>query len=322
MISEREKILFVTEQFVKGIRKNNFMGLDIYFDANVNVHTSILGHGHGREAVQKLFQYNGPQLEIVKQNIENMILHYHHNQAQQSFHMIQCFVRHDSQGQFHFLQMGGTYVLSYIKQNEDWYISDIKYDLCWFDGNNYWIKDWKLINFQMPKVHTQVIQCLKDGVFHCFYESDDNISDEDKIKELGFVYGWVIDTEDYALLRKKTSSNFRVFDGYHQKEFKGVEKWIEFIQKLNDNEPCLHHTYQVTDIQIDGDNGTLYMSRLEPNRIGSRVIGEHSWFYDWQTLDYTIQVVKKEGEWLLEDVSFVTRYHEEKSRGTFEVIKV
>lgn len=320
MISERARILYVTDQFVKGIRKNSFYGLDKYFVENVKVTTSILGQGQGIKAVHSLFKYKGPRVEVVKQNIENMLLHYHNERAQQSFHLIQCFVRHDDQGQFHFLQTGGTYVLSYIKQDGDWYITDIKYDLCWFDGNNYWIKDWKLIDFKMPKVHKQVIHCLDDGVFHHFYKSDENMSDEEQIKELGFIYGWTIDTEDYSLLKKKTTSSFRVYDGYHQKEFKGAESWIEFLTKLNSNEPCLHHTYQVTNVKIEGDKGILYMSRLEPNRIGSRFIGEHSWFYDWLTLDYTVEVVKINGEWLLQDVSFITRYHEEKSRGVFEEI--
>ncbi len=114
------------------------------------------------------------------------------------------------------------------------------------------------------------------------------------------------------------SSRFRVYDGYHKKEFNGVNTWIDFLKHLNSREPCLHHTYQVQKIEINKNTGTLYMSRLEPNRIGSRVIGEHSWFYDWMTLDYTIKVIQVDNQWLLEDVFFITRYHEEKSKGIFE----
>lgn len=318
MITERDKILFITEQFIKGIRKNSFDGLEEYFDKDVYVSTSTLGTGQGIEAMKHLLKYTGPKIDIVKQNIENIILHYHNNQASQSFHLIQCYVKYDNQKKFHFLQIGGTYVLNYTKIKNDWYISSIKYDLCWFDGNNYWIKDWKLIDFKMPKRHVSIINSQVDGVHHCFYESDDNMNEYQMIEELGYIYGWVIDTEDYPLLERKTTDDFVVYDGYHHNEFKGCQEWIEFLKQLNQKEPCLHHTYQVKSIEVDENKAILKMSRLEPNRIGSRVIGENTWFYDWNTLDYTIDVIKENEEWLLQKVSFITRIHEEKSRGYFE----
>ncbi len=46
------------------------------------------------------------------------------------------------------------------------------------------------------------------------------------------------------------------------------------------------------------------MSRLEPNRIGTKTINEDTWFLDWLTLEYEIRFRKSGEGWKMEEVRF------------------
>ena len=57
------------------------------------------------------------------------------------------------------------------------------------------------------------------------------------------------------------------------------------------------------------------MVRLEPNRIGSKVIGQDNWKYDWFTLDYEIELVKLKSQWKLKKVHFEKAIRYELTKG-------
>lgn len=304
MDREMVEILNVQSKFALGMKKNDFSKVEDIFCKNVRINIFQTGEGQGFADVCRLLHYPGPAPEEIKQNVENVMTRYHGDKAQQSFHMILLYSLHDGRHEFHFMQYGGTFILSYRKEKDKWKISRVLFDLCWLDGNSYWIKDWKMIDFHMPKAHKQVIHCLEDGVTHVIPVNDDEWIEEEKISEILFMYGWVIDTEDYGAFYEIALTDVVIEDGYHGKQFNGSREWIDYLTFLNKREPCLHHTYRIKDIQIDGDCAVAKMSRIEPNRIGSNAIGEHNYYMYWFTLDYTIDLVKESGNWKLKKVSF------------------
>ena len=156
----------------------------------------------------------------------------------------------------------------------------------------------------MPKRHKALIRPERDGVWNVIPRTEEPQSEEEKIKELLFLYGWVIDTEDYALFSKIAVPGICIRDGYHGTVFQGTENWISFLKELNAKEPCLHHTYQVKEIIAGEKRAAAKMCRLEPNRIGSKTINGDTWIFDWLTLDYTVALKKEEGLWKLEEVEF------------------
>ena len=125
------------------------------------------------------------------------------------------------------------------------------------------------------------------------------------IRECMFHYGWVIDTEDYGLFRDIAVDDVKIEDGYHGKVFEGNQTWTEFLYTLNQKEPCLHHTYQIQSVEISGGRAVGKMSRLEPNRIGSKRINADNYYMDWLTLDYVIDFLKVEDKWKITNVRFV-----------------
>jgi hypothetical protein len=305
MDGELQAILKVKDEFTQGIRENDFLQRRHIFTEDVSADYSNTGKAQGIEAVIKILSCHRPESACLKQNVENVITGYMGKNARQSFHMIMLYGLYDENAQFHYMQYGGTYVLSYKKTGDSWKISGILYDLCWLEGNSYWVKDWKMIDFHMPKTHAPVINCIRDGVVRCIPENEAVLTDKEAIEETLYLYAWGIDTEDYGIFRERALPDLVVEDGYHGRIFSGNETWIEFIRSLNEKEPCLHHTYRVTDIQIDGSTATARMSRLEPNRIGSKVINRDNYFFDWFTLDYNVELVKDNCVWKLKRVSFI-----------------
>ena len=57
-------------------------------------------------------------------------------------------------------------------------------------------------------------------------------------------------------------------------------------------------------MEIRGDEALGRMSRLEPNRIGTKTINEDTWFLDWLTLEYEIRFRKSGEGWKMEEVRF------------------
>lgn len=310
MNEEIREIERVRQEFTEKIKSNDFSGLEKIVCSDVMAESSVTGRGEGIKAVEKLFAYPGPQPFYTKANAENCIVRYEKDRAQQSFHLILMYAVHDRKGHFHFMQYGGTFVLSCRKTEGQWKISRILFDLCWQDGNTYWTKDWKMPDFHEPWNYRPVIQ-KEDSVIRsvpcCAYER----TDEEQIKECLYSFGWVTDSEDYELLREIAVPDLKIIDGYHNQYVESADEWTEFLKGINYKEPRLHHTYRVREITIEGNRAEAEMSRLEPNRIGSKAIGEHNYFMDWFTMDCNIELIKDREKWKIGTVEFIKHINSE-----------
>lgn len=317
-MSELKKINTVMNKFITGIRKNNFSDMHDIFTENVKSYTSITKEAAGREEVTNSLYYKGPKPDKIKQNIENIMTHIHGSKAQQSFHIVMLFIK-DKNDVFHYAQYGGTYEISYEKSDNGWRISKIIYDLTWTEGNNHWFKNWKQIDYTMPKVYKKVVDPLLDSVHHTFPVCDER-TDEREVAELIFIYGWVIDTEDYDILYAKTTDQFYVWDDYHKARTDGSSNWAGVLRGLNQREPALHHTFRIKELKINGNKATGKFSRMEPNRIVNKNINNQNWTHDFFTLDYTGEFVKVNGIWLINKIEASTVLYEEKGNAYFEYL--
>ena len=215
MTEEKRQIWFLFESFVRGMKLGDFAKADIFLET-ADIVCSHTGSGTGPKDAARLLAYPGPGPEHVKQNAENVIFRRLGAEARQSFHLHQLYTLHGENGEFHYFQYGGTFVLGYGKEKDGWKIESVRFDLCWTDGNTFWVKDWKLIDFHMPKRYKQVISWKTDGVCRALPRNEEEQTEEEKIRERLFLYGWVIDTEDYGLFREIALEDVRVEDGWHE----------------------------------------------------------------------------------------------------------
>ena len=147
----KKELYFILKKFAQGVRTGNFD--KSVFNADVETNCYHTGAGKGIERTVELLSCPQIKAECVKQNVENVITRWKAGKAQQSFHLHQLFVKYSDNKEFHYVQYGGTYVLSYIQTPDGWKISKILFDLCWLDGNSYWVSNWKMIepHFLMKK---------------------------------------------------------------------------------------------------------------------------------------------------------------------------
>ncbi|WP_416325979.1 nuclear transport factor 2 family protein [[Eubacterium] hominis] len=307
---DRYDIYQLNQQLYQAIRTNDWKEKNHLFTEAADIYMSIAHGHHNPNDLAKLFLLSCPHPIHVKQNIENIVLHIQNEEAIQNCHMILFYCHH--QEAFHYLQYGMSFVLHYQKTKQGWRISKMVCDLCWVEGNSYWLKGWKLIDYKIPKCHHQLIPTVSNA-----WSIIEQQTDVQKIQDIAFGYGWVIDTEDYSLLKRIAVSDLCISDGYHGNVIHGINDWIAVLKKLNQKEPCLHHTYRIESIKVDFNQGYIRMFRIEPNRIASNVIGDHNWKMDWRTLDYEIVVTKIQGCWYLEQVSFIPNIRYELPKGYF-----
>lgn len=306
-----ENIKKLNMMFYEALRNRNWENKHKMFDTDVILQLSTTGMWRGIEQIEEAFFHPVTVPIDSKQNIENELLRISNNDARQSFHMLMIHVEQEKE--FHYLQYGMTFVLDYKKELQTWKIVSVKADLCWIEGNSYWIKEWNLIDYHIPKRRIPIIK-PEDSIWYlpCLERSENEM-----IKEAVLSYGWIIDTEDYDCMPKIMKETIEITDGYHGKAFYGINEWKKFLITLNEKEACLHHTYQIDHIEIEGHYAKVRMVRMEPNRIGSKVIGRHNWKHDWFTLIYDIRLEKDGDVWKIETVNFHKSIFERNSTGCF-----
>ncbi|WP_270325360.1 nuclear transport factor 2 family protein [[Eubacterium] hominis] len=306
---DKKEIEKLNHKFYSGYRTNKWDELNKIFHNDIEIHSSATGDFKGLDQVERAFLYPGPKPYQAKQNVENILLRIDDCYAIQSCHMIMIYSY--QKDNFHYLQYGLTCLLKYKKTKMGWRICSFTSDLCWIDGNTYWVNIWNLINYKIEYRSQRKIKA-DDSIWHVHTREKTDI---EKIKEVLFGYGWVIDEEDYDLFTEISVSDIIIEDGYHSLCFNGQQAWIDFLKQLNQKEVFLHHTYRIISIDIEKTYAKARMVRLEPNRIGSKVIGQDNWKYDWFTLDYEIELVKLKSQWKLKKVHFEKAIRYELTKG-------
>lgn len=311
-MEQLQKIDCITERFLEAILINDFSQCKDIFTENVTGNLSIAGQTKGIEELIKKITYKGPQADHAKQNVENKMSHVYGNSAKESFHLFMLYVKKN--GRFHYGQYGGSYNLQFIKANDEWKICKVLFDLTWTEGNNYWFKDWKQVDYSVPIRYKKAIDPKTDSVYN-FINVSEETNDVKDMEELVFIYSLFIDTEDTNTFRAKATLDFYVWDDYHKQCTYGVENIIDKIHSLNLNEPTLHHTFRIWDIDIQGEEAVAYFSRVEPNRTVSKSINRNNWTNDFFTLDYKMHTVKTNGVWLIKNIETVTVLNEKEGCG-------
>lgn len=308
---DSEEIITLNELFYYNFRNRDWENKNELFVHDVSLHLSTTGMRKGIDQIEQAFNYPDAIPMTSKQNVENKLLRIYDNTARHSFHMLMIHV--DQEEEFHYLQYGMSFVLSYKKIQGKWKIDSVKADLCWIEGNSYWANTWNLIDYHLPKRRKPVIK-VDDSIWNLPYF---DLSDVEIIRETVLSYGWIIDVEDYDRMNQVMEEFIEIKDGYHGKTFYGIQEWKKFLIILNEKEPCLHHTYQIGNIEIKGQNAKVSMIRMEPNRIGSKVIGRHNWKSDWFTLIYDINLEKDGSLWKIKMVDFYKSIFKRNSTGSF-----
>ncbi len=304
------------ERLKYALAYNDYSKLDDDFTSDAVIENSLTGSGKGYDDFVRLFKYDGVGSNCVKTNFKNVICRENKSEAAYSFHLLRQYSDFGSNDFMNFLQYGATVVVKMRLEGSNFKINQIIFELAWIDGNTIWLEGQSLIDYTVPRVTPKLIQAKEDGVVNIIELEKDDRSDEDKIREVLFVYGWFVDYEDYDAFEKVANKDLKIIDGFHNQVLKGRDSWINFVKSLHLKESFLHHTYHITSFDIDGNKATVKMSRVEPNRIGSKVINKTNYRNDWFTMDLIMNLSKKEtGEWILDQAELIKNIRPVDSNG-------
>lgn len=312
-MSKESRPLF--DRICNALCTNEFTGLQNDFTETARIENSLSGEGHGYEDFVRLFQYRGIGSDCVKTNIENVLERENASKAAYSFHLLRQYCAWDAHQFMHYLQYGATVAVKMKKQEVSWKIEQITFELAWVDGNTEWMHQYSLIDYRVPRVMPKLIQAKEEGVVNIIHLDPDDREDIDKIREVLFVYGWFVDYEDYEAFEKVAADDLKIVDGFHNQIIESRDAWISFVKSLHLKESFLHHTYRITSYDIQEDHARVEMSRVEPNRIGSKVINASNYRYDWYTMDLHMDLEKKDKQWILVKAKLVKNIRPVPSNG-------
>lgn len=274
VINTEQGIHEVNQLFYQSLRTQDWKRKDVIFTQDVKLSGNVTPQTG--TSVDTIWKTHVPHPCDIKQNIENVVLHMQGNQAIQWFQMIMFYGVH--QEEFHYLQYGMSFILSYRKENSIWKISSVICDLRWVNGNSYWLNNWNLNNDLMQKPSMQTCSMVKKLMNYT--QKDQN---QKQIEQLLFSLTWVIDSDDDLLL-----------DHIVGKNKQNIKNFIDLVDL-----PALRiHSIAVEQQQ----HGKALMSRMEPQHIESKVIGVHNWKMDWLTCLYEVNVIKLGTYWYIENI--------------------
>ncbi len=298
----------MSNKVISTLRQNLVDGIRFHQEARINsaltrdatLTSNFLGQHHGVDVGKLLAHFiNAPNLKF---NVENSVI-YNVSELRviETFNGIGLFGYGSKEFLFH-TQLGLIFLVEYCVSDGGLAIVNLKVDLCWIEGNTWWMKDSSLIDFSVNshRHHTINSRDIPVSARTQTFQHGDTIQE---IRSRVYQYAWILDIEDTDILEAIAVRDFTVYDGFHDRLFKTRHEWCEFVHYLNEKEPAMQHSFRILNIEYDSNSAIVQMRRFEPDRIGSKVINAANWWHDWYTLDYRVKLVREDC-WKLATVEF------------------
>ena len=302
--------------FVESWRTNNLTIISNLITRDCVADISMLGHLEGADSISQGLFWPGPKMDIRKISISNFVERSHGSFAQQSAYVQCIFAMDDGDNVFPFI-FGGHFCNSYYKENNEWKIQHIRFDLMYESGNNSFVKDkWRLIDYGIFYGHLPMINSEFDAPWNVIPEDDEPQSDAEKIFETEFKLNFGMDCGDYCL----TSACFTEDVVFNMSRHKNVNKnnpsqtdgnyygkkdCNNFLKAKQHKEPRLQHTDTMGDLVINGDEAIAYMFRSEFNRISNKVFNRENIHTQVNTVLHINHFRKENNEWKLRKFSYI-----------------
>ena len=299
---KRDEIKTVFEQFITALE--NFQPEDIksLLKEDVQADFSNIGSYHHAEELIQALVWKGPNMNVSRQHIMNYVCHTNGDLAQQSAYVMVLTGIDDGKYLYSF-EYGGKYVLTYENTEQGWKISAIKYDLDWEKGNTAFAKGWKLLDYKLYAGHRAMICSEFDSPWAAIPINDEELSDEEQIKEIMFKYSFGLDNCDFHLHHSSYTDDVIFYAGANIME-SGARNLINNFKNTAHKEHALEHAIKIVDIQINENEATLYGYRVEPHRLGSKNLNRDTMHQSFYSAKYRNLFRKIDGEWKMYELHY------------------
>lgn len=302
-------------KLIEALRTDNFDIFDRLFTVDSVADISMTGHHEGIEQIIHGIRWPGPQMDIRKIAIYNFVSRSHNNLSQQSAYVQCIFAQEDDACVYPFV-FGGHFVNTYVKENNEWKIQHLKFDLMYESGCNSYVRDkWTLMDYGIFYGHKPMINAEIDSPWYVIPVDDEPQSDMEQIFECEFKLNFGMDGGDFEIVKSTFSKDVRFIMSAHKNvnkynptqtdgDYYGAAACCNFLKGKHHKEPRLQHTDTMADIVIHGNEAVAYMFRSEYNRIANRVYTKENIHSSVNTVLHRQLFRKENGEWKLLEFNY------------------
>lgn len=290
---ERDAIKEVYEKFIISLRDTSFDDLKAIIRNDAKFSFSMLEKDTDLREITKQFTFDHLQTNIRRLKTSNIVIKHTENYAIQSAYILFLYA-YDNGSYLYPLEFGGKILIEYEK-SENWKISSVKFDLDWEKGNTFFVNEWNLINYEMFAGHELQIVSEFDSPWAKKQEFFDDRSEEEKCRELFAQYAWGVDNADWSLLMDTWSEDITSI--MPRGNLEGKREFLKDIKKTRFKEPTMQHACKVHDIHIINDTATMKAYRMEPHRLGSKILHRGNLSLTYYSAKYDFTLKKCKGDW-------------------------
>lgn len=285
---------------VDAIRSDDFSELDNVLTQDCIAEYSTTGKAIGIEKIKEMLKWPGPEVNVKKATIWNYVSRSNkEGKGQQSAYVESVVAIDDGKNIFPFTY-GGVYCNSYVKEDEEWKISHIRYDLIYADDNNGFVMNkWALISPELYSGHKPVIVSELDNPWTVIPDDCEKQSDAEEIFELQFKKVGGFDRGDFNLPLSIATEDMQQFS-----EEPGNRNYVNFLKYKQHKEPNLMHANRMGNVIINGNEAYAIMPRGEEHRLRDRVYTRENIHSMVTTGDHRMWAEKIDGVWKLKKIGF------------------
>ena len=299
-----KEIRNVFERLIEMIEKSDFSLLSEIAVEEVCADFSTLGQFQGLQKTAQGLKWKGQDIRIHRHNVCNFVALYDEEKAQQSAYVFEMYIN-DIDG-FYPFEYGGHFANTYVKTIQGWKLKDIRYDLDWVCGNTYFAKDWKMLDYAMYNGHRQSCVHEFDTPYICIQQPLNEFDEKEEVMQTMYRYSAGLDNFDFSLFCTSCCDDV-VFISNGKVLYNGLRELVAGFRNTRHKEATMEHAFKIFNVQIDGDEAVLEAYRVEPHRLGSKVLNKDNYEYKFYSAKYFNRLRKIEGVWKLYELNYTPK---------------
>ena len=261
---------------------------------------STCGTATGVNQIINLLAWPGPDCNVKRSTIWNFVARSNTQGVGQQSAYVQCIMAIDDGVNVFPFTFGGLYCNSFVKQDDVWKLSHIRFDLVYADGNTDFVAGtWPLVEAGKYSGHKPIIVPELDAPWYVIPDDCEPQTDAEQIFELQFKKTFGFDHGEFHLPLSVVTEDMQQFH-----EEAGNRNFVNFLKYKQHKETNLQHANRMGALTIHGDTAEALMPRGEDHRLRDRVYTLENIHSMVTTGSHKVYARKVDGVWKMERLDF------------------
>lgn len=284
------------------------------------VEANIFGYLYSKEDIERLFNPLTYDLNI---KIYNHVATKKEDNAYQYASIIGLF---KDKEQAKHLAFGGTFANKLIKDDGEWMLKDIKFNLQFSDdvgktylnkdgliyrspgyGDKSFIKNWMAIDdrighnmLPLPNMGERMISPDYDTPWYIVKDSDLKLTQEEQVKELLYKFAYNFDLAAFHAMSEVFTED--VSFKWYEEKFNNRRDTIGYLKMLKKSTPRAHDSFDIKEVKINESKASLVANKISPDLRNLRKVSND--FNQWIDGTFYLDCIKEDGKWKIKKMEY------------------